>query len=81
MKEQRKILKDKLRNWLVLRAIYIPSLVQYLTEIGEPSGDNSDEDPEQVKLWLPSDLPMGRRRAICMEGLPRIEEKLRVAQC
>ncbi|SJL15740.1 uncharacterized protein ARMOST_19245 [Armillaria ostoyae] len=85
LKEQHSILKDKLRNWLILaiilRAIYIPGLIQYLTEIGEPSGEHGDENPEDVKLWLPSHLPGDRRRVVCMEGLPAIEERLRVAQC
>ncbi|PBK63572.1 hypothetical protein ARMSODRAFT_1023775 [Armillaria solidipes] len=80
IKEQRSVLKEKLRNWLVLQSIYMPGLVQYFTEIGEPPGDNDDEDPEVVKLWLPSDLP-AERQAICMEGLPAIEERLRAVQC
>ncbi len=78
LSEQHSVLKEKLQNWLVLRVIYIPGLVQYLTEIGEPCSD-ADKPPENVRL--PSSLPSDQRRSICMEGLPCIEEKLHTAQC
>ncbi|PBK59169.1 hypothetical protein ARMSODRAFT_983262 [Armillaria solidipes] len=81
LKEERSILQEKLRSWLLLRPIYIPGLVQYLTETGELSSNSEDENPEDVALWLPSSLPVERRRAICMEGLPRMEDKFRTAQC
>ncbi|PBK83211.1 hypothetical protein ARMGADRAFT_1038012 [Armillaria gallica] len=54
------ILKEKLQSWLVLHAIYIPGLVQYLTEIGEPCSYD-DENAEDVRLWLPSNLPSNQR--------------------
>ncbi len=81
LKEERNILREKIQNWLLLHPIYIPGLVQYLTETGDLCGDNEDQNPEDVTLWLPSSLPADCRRAICMEGLPQMEEKFRMAQC
>ena len=37
--------------------------------------------PEDVSLWLPSQLPQEDRQRVCIPGLPVIEEKLRTAQC
>ncbi|PBK66191.1 hypothetical protein ARMSODRAFT_989543 [Armillaria solidipes] len=73
LKEERNILREKLWNWLLLRSIYIPGLVQYLTETGDLCGNNGDQNPEDVVLWLPSSLPADR--------LPRMEEKFCMAQC
>ena len=36
--------------------------------------------PEKVDLWLPSALPPDSRTAWCIDGLPRIEYRLRFAQ-
>ncbi|KAJ7816808.1 hypothetical protein B0H13DRAFT_1923357 [Mycena leptocephala] len=36
---------------------------------------------EDIKLWLPSDLPAAVRRTACMRGIPEAEAKLRNAQC
>ncbi|PBK83329.1 hypothetical protein ARMGADRAFT_1048466 [Armillaria gallica] len=68
-------------HWLVLCVIYVPGLVQYLSEVGEPSGEDRDDNSEDIKLWLPSSLPDNQQRAVCMEGLPCIEERLHMAQC
>ena len=38
------------------------------------------EAPETVKLWLPSQLPPGTREKPCVEGLPHLEFRLRLAQ-
>ncbi|PBK79755.1 hypothetical protein ARMGADRAFT_1040561 [Armillaria gallica] len=79
--EQCNVLREKLHSWLVLWAIYLPRLIQYLTEIGKPSGDDSDENPEVIKLWLPSNLPKDRRRLISklkLAGPGEWEETLQI---
>lgn len=83
LKDQRAILKDKIQGYEQLRSVYIPGLVQLLAERGENvSGTwDSDPDPEEVPLWLPSAIPSHRRRAACVEDLPKSELKLRTAQC
>lgn len=66
-----------------MRAIYIPGLLQLLSEQGvNPYMTwETDPNPEDVPLWLPSSLEKERRRAACAEGLPEMELRLRTAQC
>ncbi len=73
LREQCNILHEKIRNWEVLRGMYMPGLIQYLSKVQEPrSGgtSKSDVEAENVPLWLPSSLPLERYRMICAEGLP-----------
>lgn len=81
IKEQRTVLRDKLTAWLQLRSVYIPGLLQLLSDINKSAPAQPDEEPETFELWLPSALPETRRRAACYEGLPSIESRLRTAQC
>ncbi len=84
LSDQRNVLWTKLEVWAPLRAIYMPSLLQYLEDIGEShslSLEDGDRKPEEIKLWLPSSLPSEHRRHICIEGLPSIEDRLQTAQC
>ncbi|KAK0209542.1 hypothetical protein IW262DRAFT_1450772 [Armillaria fumosa] len=80
-------LEESQRSFIVggvLRSIYMPGLVQYLLEIQESSllvGGDGDEHPEEAKLWMPSDIPVENQRAVCVEGLPSMEDQLRTAQC
>jgi hypothetical protein len=82
--DRRQVLAEKLKAWLPLRMLYMPGLYQYLLDSHE-TADISYVDPtsevEAYKLWLPSSLPSDRRCAAAVEGLPMMEEKLRVAQC
>ncbi|KAF8057953.1 hypothetical protein FPV67DRAFT_1676638 [Lyophyllum atratum] len=81
--ELRNSLRTKLKNWELLRAVYMPGLLQFLhdqSRSGMPPTD-SNETPEQADLWLPSQLPQTRRDTVCSAGLPAMEAKLRVAQC
>ncbi len=62
----------------------MPGLLQYLTDIGDSnrtSLEDADHNHEEMKLWLPSEIPSERRHEVCMEGLPAIEDCLRTAQC
>ncbi|KAF8069293.1 hypothetical protein FPV67DRAFT_1415377 [Lyophyllum atratum] len=71
------------QNWELLRAVYMPGLLQFLHDqarLGLPPAD-SNEHPEQADLWLPSQLPQDRRENVCIAGLPAMEAKLRVTQC
>lgn len=38
------------------------------------------ESPEEVKIWLPSQLPPSSRDAMCVPGLPELEFRFRLAQ-
>ncbi|KAL0573000.1 hypothetical protein V5O48_008967 [Marasmius crinis-equi] len=81
--EQRNILRKKIRSWSLIRHIYMPGLLQYLTEAGEELTDGSGEDvePEVLPLWLPSSIPASKRNAACVSHLPELETRLREAQC
>lgn len=79
--EQRSVLRGKLAVWIQLRSIYLPGLLQLLSDLDEAPPTVEEGHPEDFKLWLPSHLPSNRRRATCFEGLPKIESRLRIAQC
>ena len=83
LRDQRKILKDKIQHWEAVRAIYAPGLLQIQTDLGRnPTAIwNANPNPEDVELWLPSSIPSNLRRAACVEGLPEMELQLRTAQC
>ena len=51
----------------------------------QPFLDSTDpvlliDHPENIQLWLPSAFPSSSRDALCMEGLPLLEYRLRCAQ-
>ncbi len=82
--DQRNVLRTKLKSWELLWAIYMLGLPQYLTDIGDSnrmSLENADYNPEEMKLWLLSEIPSERRHEVCLEGLPAIEDCLRMVQC
>jgi hypothetical protein len=81
--EQRNVLHSRLRYWEELRTIYMPGLLQLQADLaaGSPRAVGSNIHPEDVELWLPSNIPPTRRCATCVEGLPEMENKLRMAQC
>ncbi|KAL0568471.1 hypothetical protein V5O48_013516 [Marasmius crinis-equi] len=81
--EQRSVLRTKIRNWSLIRHIYMPGLLRALQEMDEGFPDLTAEDlePEKIQLWLPSTLPGDKRTAACFEGLEKMENRLRKAQC
>jgi len=81
IQEQRNVLREKICAWMHLQTVYIPGLLQLLTDLKDANPSEPDEKPEGFKLWLPSEIPSIRRRAACIEGLAEIEAKLRTAQC
>jgi hypothetical protein len=83
LKDQRQVLREKIRNWEHIRAIYVPGLLQILIDRGVNPfvAWDTNPNPEDVDLWLPSAIPGDRRRSACFEGLPEMELKLRTAQC
>ncbi|KAF9039391.1 hypothetical protein BJ165DRAFT_1319003, partial [Panaeolus papilionaceus] len=61
----------------------MPGLQQYLKEKGQESGQPTQiaANPENQDLWLPSKIDDNNRNLVCIPNLPKIEEKLRTAQC
>ncbi len=62
---------------------YIPGLLQIQTDAGlNPTAVwNSNPNPEDVQLWLPSELSPSQRRVACIRDLPKIKLQLRTVQC
>lgn len=83
LKDQRALLKKDIQGWEQLRSVYIPGLVQLLSEQGTHMAGvwDTNTNPEEVLLWLPSSIPTDRRRAACVEGISESELTLRTAQC
>lgn len=83
LKDQRELLRSNIEGWEQIRSVYMPGLVQLLAEQGTsvPAIWDSNPNPEDVQLWLPSSIPGDRRRDICAEAVHDIELKLRVIQC
>lgn len=61
----------------------MPGLLQIQTDLKmNPTAVwSANTNPEDVELWLPSQISADRRRVACAEGLPHMELRLRTAQC
>lgn len=83
LRDQRKLLTEKIQNWETVRLVYMPGLLQIQTDHGHnPTAVwLSNPNPEDVELWLPSRIPTDKRHSACMEGLPKMEARFRTAQC
>lgn len=84
--EQRNVLQTAVSSWEVLRALYMPGLLQLQTDLEararlNPEGNEVSTHPENVPLWLPSSIPSSRRNDVCAPALPLMEQRLRTAQC
>ncbi|KAL0566206.1 hypothetical protein V5O48_015811 [Marasmius crinis-equi] len=81
--EQQTVLRKKIRAWALVRPIYMPGLLAFLTSRDEELSDGSEEEeqPENTPIWLPSRIPAARRETVCIEGLADMEMKLRTAHC
>ena len=81
--EERALLRKEIEKWRKIQAIYMPGLLQYLSNMEQTqSGSTADSDKaEEVKLWLPSSLEKKDYETVCSSGLTEMEERLRVAQC
>ncbi|KAK0456981.1 hypothetical protein EV421DRAFT_1887058 [Armillaria borealis] len=64
-----------------LQAIYMPGLLQFITESEELDYSSSGVLAEGVKLWLPSSVPADRHGQVCDTSLSDMEELLHTAQC
>ncbi|KAL0574845.1 hypothetical protein V5O48_007118 [Marasmius crinis-equi] len=78
--EQRNAMRRVLVSLENLRRVYMPGLEQYLKEANLPDL-NPDWHPEDVPLYLPSDLPHDRRSRLCVSELLDIEARLQHARC
>ncbi len=70
-------------HWEAVRTVYAPGLLQIQTDLGRnPTAIwNSNPNPEDIELFLPSSIAPTLRCVACVEGLPEKELQLRTAQC
>ena len=73
----RNLLSQSIRKYHECRSVYIPGLAS--TNYGEDH-ERLENEPEVLKLWLPSQLPSEHRAAWCIPGIPFLEFRFRYAQ-
>lgn len=61
--------------------MYMPGLLQYLADKKELLAEEDDGSPETAKLWLPLEVELHSRDAVCVEDMVGLEERLREALC
>lgn len=45
------------------------------------SAPRNTSNPEDIDIWLPSQIPLPQRSQVCQAGLAEIEDRIRTAQC
>ncbi|KAL0564323.1 hypothetical protein V5O48_017724 [Marasmius crinis-equi] len=78
--EQQNAMRRTMQSLDNLRNVYMPGLERYLKEAKLPDL-NPELHPEDVTLYLPSDLPRECRGRLCVPGLVDIETRLQLARC
>ncbi|KAJ7715461.1 hypothetical protein B0H16DRAFT_1667065 [Mycena metata] len=72
----------KLKTFRNLQDRHMPGAIRRLEEEDERrDADEPAPNPEDIKLWMPSELTSAEREEECAEGLGDREAKLRLAQC
>ncbi|KAL0572490.1 hypothetical protein V5O48_009477 [Marasmius crinis-equi] len=81
--EMRTVLRRKIRDWVLIRHIYMPGLLRALRQLGEEFVDGSNDDllAEDIPLFMPSSLLKEKRQEACLPGVAEMEDRLREAQC
>lgn len=91
--ERRNVLRRRIHNWVETQHIYMPSIAQLRLqtdsvvpenqELGDPDAPTSLDaslPPENLPLWLPSNLPEIYRTGDLTLKLLGMEQRLRLAQ-
>lgn len=79
LQAKRNVLKHRIYNWRRIQDVYM-SGVNALLVVPEVESGDSAEDPEHIKLWLPSDVPNNIYEQACAPGLREKEFRLRYGQ-
>ncbi|KAK0435340.1 uncharacterized protein EV420DRAFT_1653285 [Desarmillaria tabescens] len=79
--EQRSLLRSKIKKFEELHATYMPGLLQFITETQEVDYLSTGALAEEVRLWLPSCIPVDHRSQVCEASLSEMEEHLCTVQC
>ncbi|KAK7019683.1 hypothetical protein VNI00_018005 [Paramarasmius palmivorus] len=78
--DERNALRRRLQVFQDIQPIYMPGLLHHLEDTKQQEDTHSTQ-PEDVKLWLPSDLPASIINKICTPGMRAVEAKLQRARC
>ncbi|KAL0565660.1 hypothetical protein V5O48_016361 [Marasmius crinis-equi] len=78
-RDQRRAIKRCIQALAELRAIYMPSLAQYKVDKKLEDG-GEDMVAEEMKVWLPSDIPPDDVSRVCMVEAREAEKKLQFAR-
>ena len=82
--EQRNVLLSRIRAWEQLAPIYMPGLLQHRADLAAlpiAVATGGSGNPEDIDLWLPSAVAPNSRAVVCQDGLAKMEDMLRMAQC
>ncbi|PPR05742.1 hypothetical protein CVT26_008495 [Gymnopilus dilepis] len=81
--EERGALRKEIEKWRRIQAIYMPGLLQHLSDLerANPGSTEDGDKAEEMRLWLPSSIPKADRENVCIPQLAMAEERLRTAQC
>ncbi|KAJ7444055.1 hypothetical protein B0H11DRAFT_1931229 [Mycena galericulata] len=72
----------KLRKFRELQRVYTPGAIRaVLVEEAQRDQDLPPVKAEEIRLYLPSQLPEAERLNGCQRGVPEMEARLREAQC
>ncbi|KAJ6447661.1 hypothetical protein C8R47DRAFT_1231344 [Mycena vitilis] len=82
IQEHRLALQAKLRAFRALQQVYTPGAIRRVEALEQSRNPEAPAvKPENIRLFLPSELSEAERSAGCKEGLSEMEAKLREAQC
>lgn len=79
LQAKRNVLRHRILNWRRIQKVYMSGVNALLVAPESDSGDSA-EDPESLKLWLPSDVPDDICERACTPGLREKEFRLRHGQ-
>lgn len=79
LQAKRNVLKHRIMNWRRIQEVYMSGVNSLLVAHESDSGDSAEE-PENIKLWLPSDVPENICERACTPGLREKETRLRYGQ-
>ena len=77
LEEQQDLLLKSIKDLRYLQLLYMAGAISLFED---PDPSSTLECPEDIKIWLPSQLPPASRDESCIPGLPLLEFRLRRAQ-
>lgn len=82
----RNTLTHRIKKWRTIQVLYMPIVTTFLSNDNDDVPDNTSSSartallPENIKLWMPSQVPQQRWATGIATGLAKKEERLRIAE-